>query len=266
MGLPPPRSPWSARLRALLAASLAFSAAPAGTAATSQADERAAPSETDAPLLAPEGTAPEGKRTPTRAEIEAFLDSRSLPKSSQATGTSREVPPPPPRHRGMVLEAGTGVVFPMGALRHVSPPSPWFQLHLGYEPAKWFMVLINGDFTLANTSYAARPPAPRTYAHYAFGAGARFQFTLAEWLGVHGQLELGASEVTEEVLAQYGYTRADQLSFHYGARLGVEWLQINPHLALGLQGTFRNYPGLDRTNDASAPTALMTALALRYAF
>jgi len=255
-----PRSPWSARPLALLAALMAFSAAPAAPAATSRADERVPSSEADG-----SGRPPDGKRQPTRAEIEAFLDSRSLPQSSQA-GASLEVPPPPPRHRGMVLEAGTGVAFPLGALRHVSPPSPWFQLHLGYEPAKWFMVLINGDFTLANTSYAARPPAPRTYAHYAFGAGARFQFSLAEWLGVHAQLELGASEVTEEVLVQYGYTQADELHFHYGARLGVEWLQINPHLALGLQGTFRNYPGLDRINDASAPTALMTALALRYAF
>lgn len=207
-----------------------------------------------------------GKRAPTRAEIEAFLDSRSLPKSAQEPGAHAEAPPPPPRHSGMVLEAGSGVLFPMGALRHVSPPSPWFQVHLGYEPAQWFMVSINGDFTLANTSYAARPPAPRTYAHYAIGAGARFQFELADWLAAHGQLELGASEVTEEVLVQYGYTQADQLSFHYGARLGLEWLQINPHLSLGLQCTFRNYPGLDRTNDASAPTALMTALALRYAF
>jgi hypothetical protein len=219
---------------------------------------------------AQQGPAQQGPAQPTQAEIAAFLESRSLPRSIEdggaEQGSTEEVPPPPPRHRGMVLEASSGAVFPLGALRHVSPPSPWFQLHLGYEPTSWFMVLLNGDFTLANTSYAARPPEPRTYAHYAVGAGGRFQLQLAEWFGAHGQFELGASEVTEEVLVQYGYTRSDRLSFHYGARLGLEWLQPNPHLAVGLQGTFRNYPGLDRSNDASPPTALMLGATLRYGF
>jgi hypothetical protein len=165
-----------------------------------------------------------------------------------------------------VLETGAGAVFQLGALRHVSPPSPWLQVHLGYEVAEWFMVLVNADLTLADTSYAARPPEPRTYAHYAVGAGGRFQFRLASWLAAHAQLELGISEVTEDVLEQYGYRQADSLGFHYGARLGLEWLQVNPHLALGAQGTLRNYSGLDRANNADAPLAAIGALTLRYAF
>lgn len=205
-------------------------------------------------------------RQPTRQEIEAFLDSHSLPKGSVSDGTVAEVPPHPPRHRGVVLETSAGVEFPLGALRHVSPPSPWLQLSLGYELADWFMVVALADLSLANTSYAARPPEPRTYAHYAFGAGARFQLPLTSWLATHAQLELGVSEVTEEVLAQYGYRQADDLSLHYGARLGLEWLQVNPHMALGLQGTFRNYTGLDRSNNADAPISVIGALALRYAF
>lgn len=212
-----------------------------------------------------EGEGADGTVQPTREEIEAFLDSRSLPRSDTAQSESSEVPPPPPRHRGVVVEAGSGAAFPLGALRHVSPPSPWFQFHVGYEPTTWFMALVNADFTLANTSYAARPPEPRTYAHYAFGAGARFQLVLAERFGAHAQLELGASEVSEEVLGPYGYTSADSLNFHYGARVGLEWLQINPHLALGLQGTFRNYPGLDRANDSDPPTTAIVAAVLRYA-
>lgn len=222
----------------------------------------AAPEEAEPPPAAGD----EGVIQPTREEIEAFLESRSLPQSDARPASPLEPPPPPPRHRGVVVEAGSGAAFPLGALRYVSPPSPWFQFQVGYEPTTWFMALVNADFTLANTRYAARPPEPRTYAHYAFGAGARFQLAIGERFGAHAQLELGASEVSEEVLVQYGYTRADRLNFHYGARLGLEWLQINPHLALGLQGTLRNYPGLARVNDSDPPTAVIVAALLRYAF
>lgn len=205
-------------------------------------------------------------REPTRQEIEAYLDSHGLPKGDGQRAAPLEVPPLPPRSRGWVLETGVGAVFQLGALRHVSPPSPWLGVHLGYEVAEWFMVLANADLTLADTSYAARPPEPRTYAHYAIGAGGRFQFRMASWLAAHAQLELGVSEVTEDVLEQYGYRQADSLNFHYGARVGLDWLQVNPHLALGLQGTLRNYSGLDRTNNADTPLAAIGALTFRYAF
>ena len=51
-----------------------------------------------------------------------------------------------------------------------------------------------------------------------------------------------------------------------GGRLGLEWLQANPHLAVGAQATLRSYSNLLRTNYNDAPLGLIGALTLRYAF
>ncbi len=207
---------------------------------------------------------------PTLEQVEAYLDSHALPKSPEQgggdQGTYEEVPPPPPRHHGLVVEASPGAFFPLGAMRHISPPSPWLQVDVGYELWTWLLVLAHADFTVASTSYAAEPPPPRTFAQYAFGAGARFQVPLSDWLAAHAQLELGLSEVTEDVLAGYGFADADELGLYYGGRLGLDWLQANPHLAVGAHATLRDYTNLERTNYGDAPLALIGALTLRYAF
>lgn len=205
---------------------------------------------------------------PTRAQVEAYLDSHALPKSASSgdQGAFADVPPPPPRHRGLVVEASPGVLFPVGAMRHVSPPSPWLQLGVGYEPWTWLLLLAQADFSVASTSYAAEPPPPRTFAQYAFGAGVRFQLASSDAFAAHAQAELGLSEVTEDVLTVYGYDDADELGLYYGGRLGLEWLVPNPHLAVGAQATLRNYTNLERTNDGAAPLGIIGALTLRYAF
>jgi hypothetical protein len=219
-------------------------------------------SETPAPTAAP----PE----PSREQVEAYLDSHALPKSPHQTGvdlgTYEEVPPLPPRHHGLVVEASPGALFPLGALRHVSPPSPWLQVDIGYELWTWLLLLAQADFTVASTSYAAEPPPPRTFGQYAFGVGARAQFPFSEHFAAHAQLELGLSEVTEDVLRVYGFRDANELGLYYGGRLGLEWLQANPHLALGAQATLRSYSNLTRTNYDDAPLGLIGALSLRYAF
>jgi hypothetical protein len=207
---------------------------------------------------------------PSREQVEAYLDSHALPKSPHQTGadegTYQEVPPLPPRHHGLVVEASPGVLFQLGALRHISPPSPWLQVDVGYELWTWLMVLAHADFTVASTSYAAQPPPPRTFAQYAFGAGARLQVPLGETFAAHAQFELGLSEVTEDVLGVYGFAEADELGLYYGGRLGLEWLQTNPHLAVGAHATLRSYSNLERTNYGDAPLGLIGALTLRYAF
>ncbi len=215
--------------------------------------------------------APASSPEPSREQVEAYLDSHALPKSPHQAGagdegTYQDVPPPPPRHHGLVVEASPGALFPLGALRHVSPPSPWLQVDVGYEVWTWLLLLAQADFTVASTSYAAEPPPPRTFGQYAFGAGARAQFPFGEHFAAHAQIELGLSEVTEDVLAVYGFREADDLGLYYGGRLGLEWLQANPHLAVGAQATLRSYSNLLRTNYNDAPLGLIGALTLRYAF
>jgi hypothetical protein len=215
----------------------------------------------------------------SQEQVEAYLDSHALPKSPGLTadgvagdrvagdqGGYAEAPPPPPRHRGVVLEASPGVYFPLGAMGHVSPPSPWLQIDVGYELSTWFMVLGHADLTMANTSYAAQPPPPRTFAQYGVGAAGRFQHQFTDWFAAHLQVEVGVSEVTEDVLHVYGFADADTLGPFYGARLGLEWLQVNPHTAVVLHGTLRDYPTLHRTNDQDPTLSLIGALSLRYAF
>lgn len=247
----------------------AFASALAPTPVCAEEVELSASTSDEAPAAV--ARSPESEKTEalTREQVEAYLDSHALPKSPGLAGDGgafAEVPPPPPRHRGLVVEASPGVYFPVGAMRHVSPPSPWLQVSVGYELAHWFMLLGHADLTIASTSYAAEPPPPRTYAQYGVGAAGRFQLTFNEWLAAHAQVELGMSEVTEDVLTVYGYDDADELGLFFGGRLGVEWLQVNPHLALALQGTVRNYPNLERALDDDPPLVVIGALALRYAF
>ncbi len=208
-------------------------------------------------------------RAPTRAEVEAFLDSRALPKTGSFADRPvprEEVPPPPPRKRGLVVEGTMGALFQLGALRHVSPTSPWFQLLVGYEFTDWFLLAAQGDFTIADTSFASQPPPPRTYAEYAVSGAPRFQLTIVDPISAYVQFELGVASATEDVLQVYGYRDADELSLFYGGRLGLEWFMKNPHLALALSGTVRNMPGLERNNSADAPLVIIGAGTLRYAF
>lgn len=248
-------------------------ASPSAYAATESldvsADTEAPVAVAPAPAEAAEGAPADGAAGLTQEQVEAYLDSHALPKSPGLTGDSgafAEVPPPPPRHRGLVIEASPGVFFPMGSMRHIAPPSPWLQFDVGYELANWFMLLAHADLTIADTSYAAEPPPPRTYAQYGFGVGGRFQYQFTDYFAAHVQVELGLTDVTEDVLAVYGFDEADELSMFFGGRLGIEWLQVNPHTALVLHGTIRDYPSLERINDSDAPLALIGALALRYAF
>jgi hypothetical protein len=210
------------------------------------------------------------ERQLTPEEIDAWLDSRAMPKSQVERGTdsdSEDAPPPPPRKHGFVLESSVGVLGHLGHLKNISPTAPWFGLRFGYEPLRWLMVFVEGDLAIASTAYAHPPPPPRSYALWNVGAGVRLTIKPTDRFGVYLQGSLGGGRTTEDVLELYGYQHAEELGFYQSAELGLEWYQINPHLGLALHGGVRNYPrALKRDRDSQPPLAWLSGVALRYTF
>lgn len=225
-------------------------------------------------LLTPERShaaeAPPAERQLTPEEIDAWLDSRAMPKSQGPRTTEVDdaaAPPPPPRKKGFVLESSIGVMGQLGHLKNITPTAPWFGLRFGYEPLRWLMVFAESDLFVASTSYAKQPPPPRTFVFWSAGAGVRLTFKPTDRVGVYVQGSVGVGRATEDVLELYGYQHAEELGLYEGGELGVEWYQVNPHLALALHGGVRDYPrALKRDRDQQPPLTWLSGLALRYTF
>ncbi len=207
------------------------------------------------------------QRELTPEEVDAWLSSRSLPGGDQGPTDGAEAPPPPPRRHGLVVEATLGALGHAGPMKNISPTSPWFLLRVGYEPFKWLMVFGETDVAFSNTSYASQPPPTRTYWLYGFGGGVRFTLGLGERFGLFLQGSVGAARISEEnVLSIYGFEDADELNAYLGGLAGFEWYQVNPHMALTLQGGVKQYNGLDRERAGQGPRAWVGAAGLRYTF
>ena len=114
---------------------------------------------------------------------------------------------------------------------------------------------------------ANRPPEPRGYALWGFGVGVRFTLEPSDSIGLFLQGDVGASEVTEDVLATYGYLDADDVNPYFGAQLGLEWYQVSPHYAFVFQGGIRNYAQLlGRQLSSATPLAWTGTAGLQYTF
>jgi len=209
------------------------------------------------------------ERQLTPEEIDAWLDSRAMPKSQsdRSDDDTEDAPPPPPRKNGFVIESSIGVLGQVGHLKNISPNAPWFGLRFGFEPLRWLMVFTEADLAVLNTAYAHPPPPPRSYVFWNVGAGARLTIKPTDRFGVYLQGSLGGGRATEDVLEIYGYPHAEELGIYQSAELGLEWYQVNPHLALALHGGVRNYPrALKRERDSQPPMTWLSGVALRYTF
>jgi hypothetical protein len=210
------------------------------------------------------------ERQLTPEEVDAWLDSRAMPKSQGEHSTDaadEDAPPPPPRKKGFVVESSVGVMGQIGHLKHIAPNAPWFGLRFGYEPLRFLMVFVESDLWVASTSYAHPPPPPRSFVFWNAGAGLRFTVKPTERVGVYLQASLGAGRATDDVLELYGYQHAEELGWYQSAELGVEWYQVNPHLALALHGGARNYPRtLKRDLGTEPPMTWLSGAGLRYTF
>ncbi len=204
----------------------------------------------------------------TREEIEAWLDSSAV-ETQRDVGVVEampEAPPPPPRKHGLVVEGAVGGVGQLGALKNVTPTAPEFRLVVGYEVFEPLMLFVDSSLMISSTRYAKRPPDPRTFAYYSFGAGLRYTFEIGESFGLFLQGNGGMGTATEDVLVIYGYRDSNKFSLYYGGQLGFEWFQVNPHYALAAHGGVRNYTGLERERSTDPPLALDAGLAIKYTF
>src|SRR5450755_4575639 len=190
-----------------------------------------------APVLAAEEPK---QRAISTSEVESWLDSKGDAPVDDGLQDEVLAPPPPPRHRGFVVESGIGAFGQIGAMKNISPVAPWFHLQFGYEPLRFLMVFAEGDLMISNTSYAQPPPEPRTYALWGFGADLR---------------------------GTDGYANADKFNVYFGGELGVEWYQVSPHMALAVHGGVRDYTAtFKRDLSSQPPLAWVSGVALRYTF
>src|SRR6185369_9589712 len=86
---------------------------------------------------------------PTLPPPEAIKE--AAPEGSILPAPVDEVPPPPPRKNGVVLESALGALGFMGQFRHVAPLAFWMHTQLGYEPLKWLMVYGEGELFFTDT-------------------------------------------------------------------------------------------------------------------
>jgi hypothetical protein len=130
------------------------------------------------------------------------------------------------------------------------------------------MPFLEADVAFASTAYAPRPPPERSYFHYGAGAGVRVTIPVGRVLAVLAQGSFGFSRVSEQnVLSVYGFPDADEPTLYLDGELGLEWYQVNPHLALAVHGGVKHYgAGLTRDRGSDPPIAAVGSMNLRYAF
>jgi hypothetical protein len=179
-----------------------------------------------------------------------------------------EAPPPLPRHKGLVLESSLGAADFLGKFGEVAPLGFWLHTQLGYEIFNWLMLFGEGELAFTDTSGTQSPADTRAFPIFGFGGGLRATVHLTDRVAIFGQGDLGAmkSDITTGALANLGYKNAENLDLYLGGRLGVEWYQIDRHLALALQVGLRDATGFKRQVGSDLPLMLDAGLALRYTF
>jgi hypothetical protein len=179
-----------------------------------------------------------------------------------------EAPPPLPRKKGLVLETRLGALAFLGKFNTVAPPGPWIQTQLGYEFFKWLMVYGYGELAFTGTSNEANETAEIYFPVYGFGGGLRFTVHVTDRVALFLQGNAGAMSaiVPRDSLAFIGFGNAETLGFATGGRLGVEWYQIDRHMALSLGVGLRDAFNFKIEFGSDVPLMLDAGAALRYTF
>jgi hypothetical protein len=180
-----------------------------------------------------------------------------------------EAPPPLPRKKGLVLESRLGGMAYLGKFGNVAPTGAWLQTQLGWEFFKWLMVYGYGELALTGTSNTTPETTTTYFPIYGFGGGLRFTIPVTGRVAIFLQGNAGAMSaiVPRNTLTILGFQNAETLGFAVGGRVGVEWYQVDHHIALtlgvGLRDAF-NFKIQDGESDV--PLMLDAGLALRYTF
>ncbi|MDF2693988.1 MAG: hypothetical protein K0S65_2371 [Labilithrix sp.] len=210
--------------------------------------------------------APEAQVPATQVDL---TKDTKAPADGDLTAPPPEAPPPPPYKKTLVLDSSIGAIGFLGEFGKVAPPGPWMHLQLGYELLRWLMLYGEGELAFTDTSNRQDPPKTRVFALFGFGGGARFTIRFTDRFGIYAQGGLGMmkADVPTNALGILGFRDAESLGVYLGARLGVEWFQLDRHFALGLNAGFRTAQGFAKLGAGTdSPLALDGGLSLRYAF
>jgi hypothetical protein len=203
----------------------------------------------------------------TPAQINATLappaaDASLLPEAPE------EAPPPPPRRKGIVLDSSLGALGFLGEFRKVAPTGPWLHTSLGYELFKWLLLFGEADLAFTDTSVAQDPSKSRAFPIFGFGGGGRLTVHVSDRVAVFGQGSFGLmkADIANNAFRVLGYKNAESLGLYAGGRLGVEWYQIDRHLALGLAFGVKDATNFARTLGSDTPLLWDAGVSLRYTF
>jgi hypothetical protein len=180
-----------------------------------------------------------------------------------------EAPPARARKKGLVLESTAGVLGFVGPFRHVAPPGYWMHMQLGYELMRWLMVFADGELSFTDTGVSQAPSNLIAFPIYGFGGGLRATAHVTERVGLFVQAQGGelTAYVPQGALANLGYRNAESLNGEFCGRVGVEWYQLDRHLALTAQAGARDALGFARVVGGSElPLMWDGAVGLRYTF
>lgn len=211
----------------------------------------------------------EGEEPKGEAKGELKLDGASASATAPTDGPPPEAPPPAPHKKGLVLDSTLGALGFAGQFRKVAPPGPWLHTQLGYEIFRWLMVFGEGELSFTDTSNAQDQTKNRAFPIFGFGGGVRVTVHVTERVGIFLQGHGGflKADVTKNALGLLGYKDAESLGLYYGGRLGVEWYQLDRHLALGLTGGSRLAQGFKSTGPKSdTPLLWEGGGSIRYTF
>ncbi len=156
----------------------------------------------------------------------------------------------------------------MGQFRHVAPTAPWFHVQAGYEILDWLMLFAEGELAFTDTSEVEGPSQVYGFPIFGFGGGARVTVHATHRFAIYAQGTLDAlkADVPNGALADLGYKNAESLGAAFGGRIGIEWYQVDRHMALGLSGGVRDATGFAKTVGSDVGLLADASAAIRYTF
>jgi hypothetical protein len=157
----------------------------------------------------------------------------------------------------------------LGEFRHVAPPAYWLQGQLGFEVFRWLMVYGEAELAFTDTSESQDESHTIAVPMWGLGGGLRATVHASERIAFFGQVEVGAltAIVAHEALAVLGFRSVESLNAAFGGRLGVEWYQVDRHLALTAAAGTRYAQGFAKLlTSGDVPLLWDGSVGLRYTF
>jgi hypothetical protein len=220
------------------------------------------------PVLARAQTADDQQQPLTTEQVQAAMEASQKDQSTLPTAPA-EAPPAPRRHKGVVVEQSLGALGFAGKLGSLTGhPAIWLQTLAGYEIFKVLLVFAQGEAAFTDTGTSVGPEQNRAFPIVGFGGGARLTIPFTERVGMYIQGCIGGdvAYVPSGELRNFGYSKLESLGFYAGGRLGLEWFQVDRHLALGLSGGARFMANVAYEIGGDLPLAWDATVDLRYTF